>query len=48
MVTHDAHAASRADRVLFLKDGEIVQDHDGMTSDAIYEVIKGLETGTRG
>jgi putative ABC transport system ATP-binding protein len=48
MVTHDAHAASRADRVVFLKDGEIVRDHSGMQRDEIYEVIKGLETGTRG
>ena len=26
MVTHDAHAAAIADRVLFLADGEIVRD----------------------
>jgi putative ABC transport system ATP-binding protein len=48
MVTHDAHAASCADRVVFLKDGAIVRDHDGMSRDEIYEVIKGLESGTRG
>jgi putative ABC transport system ATP-binding protein len=48
MVTHDAHAASRADRVVFLKDGAIVRDHTGMDRDEIYEVIKSLETGTRG
>jgi putative ABC transport system ATP-binding protein len=48
MVTHDAYAASRADRVVFLKDGEIVYDRDGMDRDEIYEVIKDLETGTRG
>jgi len=48
MVTHDAHAASCADRVVFLKDGAIVRDHNGMSRDEIYEVIKGLESGTRG
>ena len=26
MVTHDAHAAAIADRILFLADGEIVRD----------------------
>ena len=26
MVTHDAHAAAIADRVLFLADGDIVRD----------------------
>ena len=43
MVTHDARAASTADRVLFLKDGRVVHDHGQMTSDDIYEVIKSLE-----
>jgi putative ABC transport system ATP-binding protein len=43
MVTHDAGAASIADRVVFLKDGRIVQDHERMTRDAIYDTIKNLE-----
>jgi putative ABC transport system ATP-binding protein len=43
MVTHDAHAATTADRVLFLKDGEIVQDRGRMTRDEIYDVMKSLE-----
>ncbi len=43
MVTHDAHAASVADRVLFLKDGEIVQDRSRMTRGEIYDVMKSLE-----
>ena len=43
MVTHDAHAASIADRLLFLKDGEIVHDCGRMARDEIYEVIKSLE-----
>ena len=44
MVTHDAHAASIADRVLFLKDGMIVHDHGAMHSDDIYDVVRSLET----
>jgi putative ABC transport system ATP-binding protein len=44
MVTHDAGAASIADRVLFLKDGRVVQDRERMTRDAIYDTIKHLET----
>ena len=43
MVTHDAGAASIADRVVFLKDGRIELDEDRMTRDAIYDTIKDLE-----
>jgi putative ABC transport system ATP-binding protein len=43
MVTHDAHAATTADRVLFLQDGEIVQDRGRMTRGEIYDVMKSLE-----
>ena len=43
MVTHDAHAASIADRLLFLQDGEIVHDCGRMGRDQIFEVIKSLE-----
>src|SRR5664280_2153940 len=43
MVTHDANAASIADRVVFLKDGRIELDEDRMTRDAIYDTIKDLE-----
>jgi len=43
MVTHDAHAASIADRLIFLKDGEIVHDCGRMDRDQIFEVIKSLE-----
>ena len=43
MVTHDAGAASIADRVVFLKDGGIVLDHDRMSRDEIYDTIKNLE-----
>jgi putative ABC transport system ATP-binding protein len=44
MVTHDAGAASIADRVVFLKDGAIVLDRERMSRDAIYDTIKHLET----
>ncbi|MBN2204206.1 MAG: ABC transporter ATP-binding protein [Thermoleophilia bacterium] len=43
MVTHDAHAASIADRLLFLQDGRIVHDCAHMDRDEIFEVIKSLE-----
>jgi len=46
MVTHDAGAASIADRVIFLKDGAMVLDRERMTRDAIYDTIKHLETAT--
>jgi putative ABC transport system ATP-binding protein len=43
MVTHDAHAAAIADRILFLQDGEIVLDRGRMTRGEIYDVMKSLE-----
>jgi putative ABC transport system ATP-binding protein len=43
MVTHDAHAATFADRIVFLKDGEIAHDCGRLGRDEIYEVIKSLE-----
>jgi putative ABC transport system ATP-binding protein len=43
MVTHDAGAASIADRIVFLKDGRIVLDRGPMTRDEIYDTIKNLE-----
>ena len=43
MVTHDANAASIADRVVFLKDGQIELDENRMSRDAIYDTIKNLE-----
>ncbi len=44
MVTHDAGAASRADRVLFLADWCIVDEMANPTSDAIFDKIKDLES----
>ena len=44
MVTHDAHAATHADRIVFLKDGAIAHDCGHLGRDEIYDVIKALET----
>ena len=43
MVTHDAHAASVADRILFLEDGRIVRDEGHLTMDQILDVMKELQ-----
>jgi putative ABC transport system ATP-binding protein len=43
MVTHDAHAAAHADRVVFLADGNVVQEMRSPTADAILDEIKSLE-----
>ena len=42
MVTHDAGAAARAHRVLFLADGQIVDEMVEPTPDRILDHIKGL------
>jgi putative ABC transport system ATP-binding protein len=44
MVTHDAHAAAIADRVLFLADGAIVRDLGRSTA---HQILDALETVTR-
>ena len=43
MVTHDAHAAAHADRVVFLADGRIVHEMRTPTAEAIFDQIKSLE-----
>jgi putative ABC transport system ATP-binding protein len=43
MVTHDAHAATFADRIVFLKDGRIAHDCGRLSRDDVYDVIKSLE-----
>jgi putative ABC transport system ATP-binding protein len=43
MVTHDAHAAAIADRVLFLADGEIVRD---LGPSSAHEILDTLEEVT--
>src|SRR5205814_7428345 len=40
MVTHDAHAASYADRVIFLADGKIVRELHQPTEAGVLEAIK--------
>ena len=40
MVTHDATAASVADRVLVLVDGKIVQDADAGTPEQVHDLLK--------
>jgi putative ABC transport system ATP-binding protein len=44
MVTHDAHAAAIADRVLFLADGLIVKDIGPSTSHEIIEAMEEVTT----
>jgi putative ABC transport system ATP-binding protein len=44
IVTHDPHAASYADRVLFLDDGRIVDELRSPTADAVLDRMKRLET----
>ncbi len=47
MVTHDARAASYADRVVFLRDGKVVhtigENGDAVTVEEIMDVMAGLE-----
>ena len=43
IVTHDARAASYADRVVFLRDGRIVDEMRDPTMDAILNVMAGIE-----
>jgi putative ABC transport system ATP-binding protein len=40
MVTHDAHAASFADRLLVLADGLIVHDGESVTGDQAHDLMK--------
>jgi putative ABC transport system ATP-binding protein len=42
MVTHDANAASYADRVVFLADGKIVDEMRDPTADSVFDQIKRL------
>jgi putative ABC transport system ATP-binding protein len=44
MVTHDAHAASYADRVVFLADGKIVKHLSEPTEASVLEAIKEVAT----
>ena len=40
MVTHDAHAASFADRLIVLRDGEVAHDGDAADEEDILELMK--------
>jgi putative ABC transport system ATP-binding protein len=42
MVTHDAHAASYADRLLVLADGRIIHDGSATTTDEALDLMKSL------
>jgi putative ABC transport system ATP-binding protein len=44
MVTHDPRAAATADRVVFLSDGQMVDEMRDPNSDSVFEKIKNLES----
>ncbi|MEV4410549.1 ABC transporter ATP-binding protein [Catellatospora sp. NPDC049609] len=43
MVTHDANAASYADRVVFLADGQIVAELTAPTAESVLDTLKSLD-----
>jgi putative ABC transport system ATP-binding protein len=47
MVTHDANAASYADRVLFLGDGRVVDTMENPTADAVLDRMKRFDASGR-
>jgi putative ABC transport system ATP-binding protein len=40
MVTHDPHAASAADRIVVLRDGQIVHDAEETSTDTVVELLR--------
>jgi putative ABC transport system ATP-binding protein len=40
MVTHDAQAASVADRIVVLRDGEVVHDGEGESTEGVLDLMK--------
>jgi putative ABC transport system ATP-binding protein len=42
MVTHDAHAASVADRIVVLTDGQIVHDGGGESTEGVLDLMKAV------
>jgi putative ABC transport system ATP-binding protein len=42
MVTHDAHAASIADRIVVLSDGRVVHDGAGETTEGVLDLMKAV------
>jgi putative ABC transport system ATP-binding protein len=47
MVTHDPNAASYADRVVFLSDGNVVGELASPTAEAVLDQLKKLDLGAR-
>jgi putative ABC transport system ATP-binding protein len=45
MVTHDADAASLADRVVFLRDGQIASQVDGGDRDRVGDALRAVQAG---
>ena len=45
MVTHDPAAAARADRVVFLRDGEIAGEVEGGSTSKVFQFLTALEQG---
>jgi len=48
MVTHDPGAAALADRVVFLRDGEIVSEVAGGDTGAVIDAFRDVEAGLSG
>jgi putative ABC transport system ATP-binding protein len=44
MVTHDAHAAAHADRIVFLVDGRVIDEMIDPSTDRILEHLKAMES----
>jgi putative ABC transport system ATP-binding protein len=44
MVTHDPNAASYADRVIFLKDGQIVRELLSPSAEEVLDTMKHLDS----
>ncbi|HAT1341228.1 TPA: ABC transporter ATP-binding protein, partial [Corynebacterium striatum] len=44
IVTHDAKAASYADRVIFLADGKLVNELENPTMESIHKVMAEIES----
>ena len=42
MVTHDAHAATFADRLVVLVDGRVVRDQDAVSADDVLDLMKSV------
>ena len=43
MVTHDAHAAAQADRLIVLADGRVARDGDALDGPGILDLMKSID-----